>query len=253
MEEKLAGQLRRLQALVLLLAAAVVLLVVNCFYPLLPTQRFRAVEAGRVDIREADGTLKASLSDAAGFNVGDRAKQPGGNRLSGLMFYNEEGEETGGLVYQGKAIPGGQDSDVGLTMDQYRQDQNVYLHHTEHKDAQGSSIDDGLQINERPDWTDIKAEYGTYAQIAQLPPDQADALKLKALQEGKISRRRLFFGVSRGVKNQVAYNDAGVFIKNKWGQKAIEIYVDNDNKPHFEVYDPLGKRVVYELKISDGR
>jgi hypothetical protein len=249
MEEKLARQLRLLQALVLLLTVAVALLIVNCFHPLLSMQRFKAVEAGRVEIREANGTLKAALSNAAGFNVGQRAEQAGGNRLSGLIFYNEEGEETGGLVYQGKAIPGGQDSDVGLTMDQYHQDQNVYLHHTEYKDAHGSKIDDGLQINERPDWTGIKAEYWTYAQIAKLPPEQADALRLKALQDGTISMRRLFFGVTRGVENQVPYNDAGVFIKNKWGRNAIKIYVDNDNKPHFEVYDPLGEKIVYELKI----
>ena len=74
------------------------------------------------------------------------------------MFYNEEGAEEGGLVYQGKSIPGGQDADVSLTIDQYRQDQNLYLNHTEHKDATGESISDGLQINSRPDLTKAKQE-----------------------------------------------------------------------------------------------
>lgn len=249
MENKLLRQIRVLQIVVVLLSAAVLLLGVNCFYPLLAKQRFNVVEAGRVDIREKNGILKASLSDAEGFNVGDRAKRPGGNRASGLMFYNEEGEETGGLIYRGRAIPGGQDSDVTLTMDQYRQDQNVYLHHVEHKDAEGSRIEDGLSINSRPDWTNIKTEYGIYGEMAKLPPKEADALRLKSLQEGKIGTRRLFFGVRRGVKDQVAFDDAGVFIRNKWGQPAIRLYVDNDNKPHFEVYDTLGKKIVYELKI----
>ena len=55
--------------------------------------------------------------------------------------------------------------------------------------------------------------------------------------------------MKRGVKDNAPYDDTGVFIKNKWGRTAIKLYVDNQNKPHFEVYDPLGKSVVYALKI----
>jgi hypothetical protein len=32
-------------------------------------------------------------------------------------------------------------------------------------------------------------------------------------------------------------------------RNVIKLYVDNDNKPHFEVYDKLGKTVLYELKL----
>jgi hypothetical protein len=165
------------------------------------------------------------------------------------MFYNEEGQEEGGLVYSGKAAPGGQDGDVTLTMEQYRQDQNVYLHHEEHKDAQSLRIEDGLSINARPDWTNVKEEYSIYAEMEKLSPEQRDELRLRSLQAGKISSNRLFFGVRRGVKNNAPYDDTGIFIKNKWGRNAINLYVDNDNKPHFEVYDALGKVIVYGLKV----
>jgi len=46
-----------------------------------------------------------------------------------------------------------------------------------------------------------------------------------------------------------AYDDAGVFIKNRWGRDAIKLFVDYQNKPHLEVYDQLGKSIVYELKL----
>ena len=39
------------------------------------------------------------------------------------------------------------------------------------------------------------------------------------------------------------------FIKNKGGRIAIKLYVDNANKPHFQIYDALGKCIVYALKI----
>lgn len=34
-----------------------------------------------------------------------------------------------------------------------------------------------------------------------------------------------------------------------WGRTAVRLYLDNDNKPHFEVYNPFGKTLVHELKI----
>jgi hypothetical protein len=107
-------------------------------------------------------------------------------------------QETGGLVYLGKAIPGGQDADVSLTFDQYNQDQVVYLHHEEHKGAHGLKIDDGLTIIERPDWKGVKEEYSIYKEMDKLNPEEREALKLKSVQAGKISTRRAFFGVRRG-------------------------------------------------------
>jgi hypothetical protein len=165
------------------------------------------------------------------------------------MFYNEEGQESGGLVYLGKAIPGGQDADVSLTFDQFNQDQVVYLHHEEHKDAHGLKIDDGLSIIERPDWKDVKQEYSIYNEMDKLNPEEREALKLKSLQAGKISTRRAFFGVRRGTQDQQPYDEAGLFLKNKWGRDAIKLYVDNNNRPRFEVYDPLGNSLIYELKL----
>ena len=248
MELRLIRQIRFLQVIVLVLLAITGALCINLFHPLLPTQTFKVIDVGRINILEKSGVIKAALSNSAGFNEGYRATH-GGVAFSGLMFYNEEGQETGGLVYRGKAIPGGQDADVTLTFDQFRQDQNVYLHHEEFKDAQDLRIEDGLSINSRPDWTQIKDEYALYAQLEQLPPDRREELQLKSLQAGKIATRRLFFGVQKGVKDKQPYDDTGVFIKNKWGRNAIKIYVDNNNKPHFEVYDPLGKMILYELKL----
>jgi hypothetical protein len=248
METKLLRQIRLLQVCVVVLLASTALLGINLFHPLLQKQRFRVIEAERINIREKSGVLKAALSNSAGFNEFQRAER-GGVTFSGLMFYNEEGQEEGGLVYSGKGAPGGQDADVTLTMDQYRQDQNVYLHHEEHKDAQSVRIEDGLSINSRPDWTDIKEEYKIYDEMDKLSPEAKDDLRLKSLQAGKITSNRLFFGVKRGMKDNVPYDDSGIFIKNKWGRTAIKLYVDGDNKPHFEVYDPLGKSISYELKL----
>jgi len=206
------------------------------------------ISVKKINIVEPNGTLRAVLSGSAGFNSGQRAEN-GPVRIAGLMFYNEEGQETGGLVYRGRIIPGGQDADCTLTFDQFRQDQNVYLHHEEKKDAQTFRIEDGLTINQRPDWTGVNEEFGIYDQMQKLSAAQREELQLKSAQAGKIFARRLFFGVQRGVQDGNSYNDAGIFIKNKWGRDAIKIFVGDDNKPHFQVFDPFGKSVIYELNI----
>jgi hypothetical protein len=246
MDSSIMRQLRLLQASVAILFVIVIFLGVNLEYPLIPV-RFNTVQAGQIQIRERDGTLKAVLSNSEGFSrIGDsRANQK--VPFSGLMLYNQEGDEEGGLVYSGKAIPGGQHADVTLTFDQYRQDQNIYLHHEEHKDANGQAIDDGLTIISRPDRALVKQEYAIYAQMDKLAPDARDQLKLTSLQEGKISTKRLFVGDRRGIEKGKPYDDAGVFIKNRWGRDAIKLYVDADNRPHLDVYDKLGTRVTYSL------
>jgi hypothetical protein len=248
MESVLLRQLRVLEGLVIVLLVVTAALVVNLWFPFIP-QRVKVLDAQQINIREKDGTLKAVLSNSEGFSkIGESRRQ--GVPFSGLMFYNQEGDEEGGLVYSGKAIPGGQDADVTLTFDQYRQDQNIYLHHEEHKDARMRSIDDGLTIISRPDQSQVKEEYTLYAAMDKLSREERDALRLKSLQEGKISTRRLFVGDRRGVKDNTPYDDAGIFIKNRWGRDSIKLYVDYDNKPHLEVYDQLGKSVVYELKLQ---
>lgn len=245
---KLVHQIRILQITVAVLAVTTGLLVANTIRPFVPV-RLRVVEAERINIRERDGTLRAALSNASGFTEGQRAQQQEGARIAGLMFYNEEGQEAGGLVYLGKAIAGGQDAEAALTFDQFRQDQTVYLHHEEHRDARGTRFQDGFSVNSRPDWTMAREEYRIYDKVGQLPEAEQDQARLEALQAGKISTGRLFVGVKRGTSGGEPYDDGGVFIKNRWGRTVIKLYVDYDNRPHFEVYDRLGKTLVYELKV----
>ena len=112
-EEKLPRQIRQLQVCVLFVST--VLLILNAVHPVQTRQRCKILEVERINIREKTGILKAALSNSAGVNELQRAER-GGVRFSGLMFYNEEGQEEGGLVYSGKAAPNGQDADVPLTM-----------------------------------------------------------------------------------------------------------------------------------------
>ena len=76
------------------------------------------------------------------------------NRV-GLLFYNEEGTESGALVYSGKRDKDGKIEAFSLlTMDQFKSDQIVVLDY----DHTGDRKRYGLTINDRPDALSAQAD-----------------------------------------------------------------------------------------------
>jgi len=249
MEQILMRQIRLLRAFVIALLAVTAALVVNAFYPLLPTQNFKIINAERLNIREPDGTLKLILSNANRFKGRNGLKTI---TFAGLIFLNQEGEECGGLTYDGTKTPDGQRAEADLTLDQFHQDQNVVFEHHELKDSQTTRMIDGVAINARPDWTRIKEEFKIYDELDKLKGSEREKsfARLKYAQQGKVMTRRLFLGVRRGSDAKESYDDTGIFIRNTWGHEAIRLYVDKDNKPHLQFFDPLGEKIVYEANFS---
>jgi hypothetical protein len=239
-----------------ILQIAVILLVLMNGFLFLSLQRmktrparFREVDAERINIVEKDGTLKLALFNSARLTRGTDQREAQG-RIAGMLFYNEDGYECGGLVYMGKKTPNGQDAGSGLTFDQYRQDQSLSLEHNESVDAAGAHYDDGLNIVSRPDWTLVKDEYAFYKMMDGFKgtPEQKDALLYKNADAGKVAKKRMFIGNRRGVQEGLAYDETGLFIRNKYGRDAIRVFVDKDNLPHLEFFDKLGKNLIYEWK-----
>jgi hypothetical protein len=83
LESKLLRQIRILQLSFALLLVVTGALCINLWYPFI-VQRANVLEAQTINIREKDGTLKAVLSNSAGFTAmgGQRANQPGGVKWS---------------------------------------------------------------------------------------------------------------------------------------------------------------------------
>ena len=178
-----------------------------------------------------------------------------------MLFFNEEGYEAGGLVYDGKKISGGQDAGIGLVFDGYRQDQTISLQHNEYKDESGSFYEEGFKIISRPDRSDVKEEYEFYrlkypekfgdTTSSRLSQNELDSLEFKLASENKIAQQRIFLGSKRGLKDGTWFDESGLYIKNKYGNNAIRIFVDETNIPKIEVYDSLGHRLLYNLISED--
>ena len=222
------------------------------------TIKFEEIDVERINIVEADGTLKLALFNSARLTRGlDGDKRAGTGTISGMLFYNEEGHEAGGLVFNGKKIKGGQQSAIGLTMDGYRQDQTMSIQHNEKKDSLSSYYNDAIRIMSRPDRSVVKEEYGFYKlkypdrfgdkDTPRLSKEVLDSMEMKLANEYKVAKQRIYLGHSRGNDKDGWYDNSGLYIKNKYGKSMIKIYVDKDNNPKFEVLDTLGRKVKYNL------
>jgi hypothetical protein len=109
---------------------------------------FDQITVRRINVVEPDGTPRMIISDRASFPgmIAQRKERPYPRPFAGILFYNDEGTETGGLVFGGQKDNNGQviDSGVSLSFDKYGAPQQI---------VQLAGIDDvhdrfaGLAIN----------------------------------------------------------------------------------------------------------
>ncbi len=93
---------------------------------------FDELKVHRIDVVEPDGTLRLVISDAArlpGVIVKGSERPPTDRPQAGLLFYNDEGSETGGLIFAGHKNSQGQVVDCcgSLSFDRYGANQFVQL------------------------------------------------------------------------------------------------------------------------------
>lgn len=255
--ENLVIKVKRLQVAVVALIGLNLFFLITSYKPKESvSEKFEEISVDRINIVDKKGVTKMVI--ASQDMLRKDSKDPGVNEgftYSGMLFRNEEGEECGGLIFNGKKTRTGQSADAGLTLDQYNQDQNIVIEHNETVDGAESSIKDGLTVIQRPDYSKRRDEYKKYEEIEKLGLTnvQKDSLRTYYATQGITSRRRLFVGIERGVKSLKPYNETGLFIRNKAGANAIKLYVDDNNVPHFEVYDIKGQKKIYELDLKEKR
>jgi hypothetical protein len=87
-------------------------------------QRFDEIDVHRINVREPDGTLRMVISNHArlpGVIVRGKENPPVDRPYAGVLFYNDEGTENGGLVFGGHRNANGEvvDAGVALSFDRY--------------------------------------------------------------------------------------------------------------------------------------
>lgn len=87
-------------------------------------QHYDEIDVHRLNVREPDGTLRMVISNHSrlpGVIVRGKENPRVDRPYAGMLFYNDEGSENGGLVFGGHRAPNGEvvDSGVSLSFDRY--------------------------------------------------------------------------------------------------------------------------------------
>ena len=97
-----------------------------------PIASFDEINVQRINVREPDGTLRMVIADSAklpGVIVKGKEQPKVDRPQAGMIFFNDEGSENGGLIFGGKRDAHGDvvDSGGSLSFDRYNANQVVQL------------------------------------------------------------------------------------------------------------------------------
>ncbi len=114
-----------------IVTSALILLLCTGFGPGRKSATFDAIRVQRIDVVEPNGRLRMAISNHAklpGIIVKGKEK-PFDRPQAGMIFYNDEGTENGGLIFGGRTDDQGQVVDAGgsLSFDKYGANQVVQL------------------------------------------------------------------------------------------------------------------------------
>src|ERR1700688_3792735 len=96
--------------------------------------QFRELDVQRINVREPDGTLRMTISNTAtapGLIFKGKEHAFPNRQAAGILFFNDEGTENGGLLFGGAKKGKNASSGGHLSFDQYEQDQVISLDQTE--------------------------------------------------------------------------------------------------------------------------
>lgn len=238
MEQNINKRLRVLEIYSGLLTLLVVGLIVSGF-AFQGKQKFKEIDVGRVNIVEPDGKLRLAISnDELAPDIIYKGKtypsmRSGGNS-AGMIFFNNEGTECGGLGFDGSEKDGKYSAGSQIAFDQYDQDQAVAL--TYHDENGRRSA--GLRVWDRPALS-LLDEMGQIDSVRKMKDGPEKTAAMGALRErmnkGEFGASRIFVG------KEDPTHTAKVVLSDPQSRPRLTLSVDGSGNPKIEFLDADGK------------
>ena len=197
--------------------------------------KFDEIDVERINIVEKDGRLRMVISNEQRQHPGSVDGKPiprANGRPAGMLFFNERGDEVGGLIFSGDT---GKERYGSLTFDKFRGDQTIALQHLENKEGNYFA---GLTFNDENITTPERTT--KVEAIRKLTDEAARKAAFKEMQDrGEFLVNRLSIGKGRNKSSFISLSDAK-------GRERIQISVTADGTPQIKFLDENGK-VTYRL------
>lgn len=205
-------------------------------------QKFGEIDVERINIVEKDGTIKMIITNVEKFPNGKATingipTNEGRKKRSGMLFFNEDGIECGGFIYDGQKKANGHNAGLSMTYDQYDGDQVMQLLTQDVKEGDKRFVTSSLMFNDRPSKeTQLKTAeiMKELEDLRKSDPATAQKKYKQYEEEGLIGGvPRLMLGKSRSQNN-------GLFLFDNKGMPRAMFYVDKDNNAKLDFFDEKG-------------
>ncbi|WP_219124177.1 hypothetical protein [Mucilaginibacter sp. 21P] len=190
----------------------------------------KELTAERINIVEADGTLRMVLSNRARQHPGrmDNKDLPKRDRPAGLLFFNDEGDECGGLGYNGDK----KEAAMFMTMDQYKNDQILTISYDQENHLGKPSRSYGFTLNDR-DELPLSGQISYFDSLKKLKDTNAYVQGLRRYKaEGHLAQR-MFLGKNKN-------GEVGLFLTDTKGRPRLRLFINEKNEPVFQALDENG-------------
>ncbi|HEX6462984.1 MAG TPA: hypothetical protein VFZ98_00970 [Vicinamibacterales bacterium] len=229
---RIRQQLRFLRAYAVANTLVIAVLGTAAFRQAGAPQKLDYVSVHRIDVVDNDGTLRMVISNKdrmhPGVMDGKMIDRP--RPVAGLLFFNDQGDEAGGLTYTGREENGVRRADAGLMFDQLKQDQTIGFSYGEG----GGQRTAGFQVWDRADshLSELIEKINAANKIQDKAARDAEMTKIRA--SAPPGPRRVFVGKNADKAATVSLADAN-------GKPRLTLTVDPNGSPRIEFLDENGK------------
>lgn len=236
---RIERRLRFLELYAIGATVAVLVLVLSAFQVQQQTPEkvaFKEIDVERINVIEPDGKYRMVLSNRprsiGPIYKGQPFGYPGGSR-PGIIFFNDENTEMGGLTFHGQRRPDGTYSSGGhFSFDQFNQDQVIYM---QYQDQNGQRRM-GLTVADRAD-IDIFELVQQRDSIQRMPDGPA---KTAAMERLVAPRNGTPLFAPRGFFGRDPAKNAVLNLADASGKTRLRLVVDSLGTAAIEFLDPAG-------------
>jgi len=204
--------------------------------------QFDSIDVQRINVVEPDGTRRMVISNMARapglIFKGKEYPHPSGRKMAGMIFFNDEGTQNGGLIWDGKMENDGKVSSHGhLSFDDYEQDQVVVIEGNQDSEGKSSLI----QIMDQPDYS-LEDELMLMEKNRVLPKEQQQAALEQFRKTHSPGQTRVFLG--RRTDRSATLN-----LRDTHGRDGIVLKVAADGSPSVQLLNESGE-VIEQLPVG---
>ncbi|HEY2854020.1 MAG TPA: hypothetical protein VGJ18_14290 [Gemmatimonadaceae bacterium] len=238
MDEELRREVIRLRRTTR--ASLLLLLVVSAsaFWQARGRTTFDEIDVQRINVKEPDGKLRLTISNHARLPdpiIGGKAyplRSGTGVQSAGLIFFNDDGNENGGLIWTGHREGQNYNASETLTFDQFDQDETMTLGYGDENRRRMV----GLTVLDRSDES-IQPAAESLMVIRAMPDGPAKQARMKQfrlMSQGLSGAPRLFAGKELDKSSMVTLSDRS-------GHARLRLLVDSLGTARIDFLDETGR------------